>query len=103
MTFGERTVVAASTTSRTRAVSDLQSQGVQALLEKKLSAAIAAYDQAYQLWPTFRNVDEIRRALLQADKPEGPNWPELYGKIAKMDLRGVSEDVQARLRAAVPQ
>ena len=95
-----QTRVVASATSRTNAISELQTQGVRALLDKDLSAAISAYDQAYQLWPTFRNVDEIRRALLQSDKLDGPDWPQLYRQIASMDLRGVSEDVRAQVTAA---
>jgi hypothetical protein len=93
--------VAGSTTSRTKAIADLQTQGLQALLAKDLQTAISAYDQAYQLWPTFRNLDEIRRILLQSDRsPNGPDWKPLYGRIAKMDLRGVSDDVQNQLKAA---
>lgn len=91
---------AVSATSRTKAIGDLQTQGIRALLDKDLSTAILAYDHAYQLWPTFRNVDEIRRALVQADKPGELDWRQLYGRIASMDLRGVSEDVQAQLAAA---
>jgi hypothetical protein len=100
-TLSRPEAVAGSTTSRLRAVGELQTEGLQALLAKDLQAAISAYDQAYQLWPTFRNVDEIRRTLLQSARaPNEPDWKQLYGRIAKMDLRGVSDDVQNQLSAA---
>lgn len=98
-------VVTASATSRTTTIGQLQTQGIEAALAKDLEGAISAYDEAYRLWPTFRNVDEIRRLLNQADtdsrsRAEGPDWPRIYKVIAGKDLRGVAQDVRDRLSAA---
>jgi hypothetical protein len=91
----------ASTTGRVAAIGQLQEKGISALLAKDLDGASAAYDEAYLIWPTFRNVDEIRRAIHEAAKqPQGANWQQLYRAIAAMDLRGVSSEVQDRLRTA---
>ena len=94
-----------STTSRVSAMDSLQTRGIEALLAHDLDAAIAAYDEAYRLWPTFRNVDEVRRTLIAADtearsRPQGPDWQKLLQAIAKKDLRGVTQDARDRLSAA---
>ena len=70
-----------SATARLQTIDQLQEQGISALLAKDLKGALNAYDEAYSLWPTFRNVDEIRRAVVDASKqPAGPNWGQLYPK-----------------------
>ena len=90
-----------SATARLQTIDQLQEQGISALLAKDLKGALNAYDEAYSLWPTFRNVDEIRRAVIDASKqPAGPNWGQLYRSIAGMDLRGVSQGLQDQLHAA---
>ena len=88
-------------TARLKTIDQLQEEGISALLAKDLKGALNAYDEAYSFWPTFRNVDEIRRAILDASKrPDGPNWQQLYSSIAGKDLRGVSQGLQDQLRAA---
>lgn len=94
-----------SATSRVSAMDQLQTRGIEALLARDLEGAIAAYDEAYRLWPTFRNVDEIRRALIAADaearsRPQGVDWQKLLQTIAKLDLRGVTQEAHDRLSAA---
>lgn len=89
-----------STTSRVQAMDQLQTRGVEALLDRDLEGALAAYDEAYALWPTFRNVDEVRRALIEASGlPGDPDWASLYGTIGAMDLRGVPPELRTRLTA----
>jgi len=91
----------ATATSRTRALEQIQIRGVEALLARDLDGAIAAYNDAYMLWPTFRNVDEIRRALVKAQSnPNTVDWPQIYKEVNNMDLRGLPADIKQRLTAA---
>jgi hypothetical protein len=95
----------ATATSRTRALEQIQNRGVEALLAKDLDGAIAAYNDAYLLWPTFRNVDEIRRALIEAEttartNPSALDWAKIYKEVEKMDLRGLPADTKQRLTQA---
>ena len=76
----------------------LQTQGIGALLDRHFDAAAQAYDSAYELWPTFRNVDEIRKLLKSAPPHNDQEWKDLYQKIAKFDLRGVDQKIIDRLR-----
>lgn len=94
-----------STTSRASMMDRLQTRGIDALLKHDLDGAIAAYDEAYQLWPTFRNADEIRKILIKAQKeaaanPQGPDWQAMFKAIVKMDLRGVAQEQRDQLLAA---
>ena len=87
-----------SATARVKKIDELQERGISALLEHDFEDALAAYDAAYSVWPTFRNVDEIRRAIIDASKlPGDPNWQALYREISDMDLRGTSSWLRARL------
>jgi len=103
--FSQPQIAVPSTTSRASAMDQLQTRGIEALLNRDLDGAIAAYDEAYQLWPTFRNADEIRGILVKAEKEarsnsQGPDWQQMYKAIVKMDLRGVAKDQRDRLTAA---
>ena len=94
--------VAPSTTSRVSLMDELQSRGIAALLAQDLPGALVAYDEAYSVWPTFRNVDEIRRALIKAEseaqsRGQEPDWQALYRTLADMDLRGVAPDLRKRI------
>jgi hypothetical protein len=85
-------------------VDALQTRGLEALLERDLDSAIAAYDEAYRLWPVYRNIDELRKLLRgsRALPRQGDDqaWRALYRRIGAMDLRGVDTGVLDRLKAA---
>jgi len=84
--------------TREDTVAKIETQGISALLNKDLRGASDAFDKAYKLWPTFRSVDEIRKAILNASKqPDSVDWPQLYQQIAGMDLRGVPLHLQDQL------
>jgi hypothetical protein len=90
-----------STAANVAKMDKLQTRRISALLNQNLTEALAAYDEAYALWPIFRNVDEIRMELWAVSEgPNGPDWPALYGKISPMDLRGVPDDLRTKLKAA---
>lgn len=91
-----------SATSRVSLMDQLQTRGIEALLARDIEGALAAYDEAYAAWPTFRNVDEIRRALIRAEseasaRGQEPDWAGLYRTVAGMDLRGVSPELRKRI------
>ena len=84
--------------TREDTVAKIETQGISALLNKDLRGASDAFDKAYKLWPTFRSVDEIRKAILNASKqPDSVDWPQPYQQIAGMDLRGVPLHLQDQL------
>jgi hypothetical protein len=88
-------------TDRVAMMDKLQTQGIRALLDRDLPAARAAYDLAYQLWPTFRDVDEIRTLLRKATPPRSAQeWKNLYRQIRGFDLRGVSKEIRDRLQSS---
>jgi hypothetical protein len=100
---GDSTV--STTMSRSRALEEIQLRGIKSLLNRDLDGAIAAYNDAYSLWPTFRNVDEIRRALINAETaarstPNGPDWQGIYKQVIQLDLRGLPTDVKQQLSQA---
>ncbi|WP_374368938.1 hypothetical protein [Dongia sp.] len=97
----QQMVALPSQTSRSSEMDRLQSRGIEALLNQDLDGAIVAYNDAYQLWPTFRNVDEIRRLLMEHAEAEGPlaDFPAIYKSILRMDLRGVDRSLLAQLEA----
>lgn len=85
-------------TGKVARIGSLQTKGINALLNKDIKEATQAYDTAYDLWPTFRNVDEIR-GLLNSTTPPSTNqdWKSLYEKIAHFDLRGVDQNTLEQL------
>lgn len=97
----QQMVALPSSTSRSSEMDKLQNRAVEALLNQDLDGAIAAYNDAYQLWPTFRNVDEIRRLLMEHAEAAGPlaDFPAIYKSILRMDLRGVDRSLLAQLEA----
>jgi hypothetical protein len=93
----------ATITGRVAQMGTLQTTGINALLERDWGAATEAYESAYGLWPTFRNVDEIR-ALLKSSSPPRTDqeWKNLYQKVSKFDLRGVNQNTLERLNKGSP-
>jgi hypothetical protein len=97
----QQMVLQPSQTSRASAMDGLQNRAIESLLSQDLEGAIAAYEEAYQLWPTFRNVDEIRRVLKEHARSDGPlaDWVSIYRTVARMDLRGVDRALLEQLQA----
>jgi hypothetical protein len=95
------TALPLSATGRVAQMDALQTQGITALLDRRLDEAMQAYSNAYKLWPEFRNVDEIRRLLdpLKSPPPHtDQEWKQFYQKIATFDLRGVDQKIKDRLK-----
>lgn len=97
--YGAEQSTAASAGRLTR-IDELQTEGIKALLARNFEAATKAYDTAYQLWPTFRNVYEILNVLKSHPQPpqSDQEWKDVYRRIAPFDLRGVDPKILAQLR-----
>lgn len=75
----------------------LETQGLEAVLQKDLPSAVNRFATAYRLWPVYRNTDEILRILKEQNaKPpkDADEWTALYKRIANCDLFGVDEKTQ---------
>lgn len=61
--------------------------GFKALLNRDMPSALKAFDEAYAAFPTFHNVDEIRKLLQLKYSKLSPKdedrWQELYSTIVK--------------------
>ena len=80
----------------------LQTRGIRNLLDHDFAGALAAYDLAYETWPTFRSVDEIRNILRKASPPQNDQeWKDLYRRISGLDLRGVGQKTRERLSSVI--
>ncbi|HMA15838.1 MAG TPA: hypothetical protein VKP12_13695 [Kiloniellaceae bacterium] len=80
-------------------------RGFEALIDRDVDAAIAAFDEARGIWPDYHNVAEIGRALRNrrdrlAD-PRSPAWPELYREILTRYSWGLPADLRDAIRAKV--
>jgi hypothetical protein len=83
----------------TTEMESLQTGGLNALLDRHFNAGKQAYDRAYIAWPSFRNVDEIRKLLNKSSIPKtDQDWKALYRSILRFDLRGVDQNTIARLK-----
>lgn len=80
-------------------------RGFEALIARDVDAAIAAFDDAREVWPEYHNVAEIGRALRNrrdrlADA-ESPAWAELYREILTRYSWGLPADLRDAIRAKV--
>lgn len=88
-----------TSTERVAVMNRLQTQGIKSLIDRDFHGALEAYNRAYESWPTFRNVEEIRAYLGKLSAPESDQqWKELYRTMRKYDLRGVDAEVMAKLQ-----
>jgi len=81
---------------------DLERAGFQALLERNIGEAIANFDGAFNLYPEFHNVAEIRQYLRERQQAlEDRNadaWGDLYRTILAKFSWGLPSDLRPRLR-----
>jgi hypothetical protein len=82
-------------------------RGFEALIDRDVAAAIAAFDEARGIWPEYHNVAEIGRTLRRQQEaladPGSAAWPRLYREILTRYSWGVPEDLRAELRAGAAQ
>jgi hypothetical protein len=83
-------------------VKDWESAGSCSLLSRDAEKAASAFAKAYELWPNYHNVEELRN-LLQAKKAEltvtaDAQWVELYRLILAKYSWGMPSDVREAMR-----
>lgn len=82
-------------------------RGFEALIEHDVDRAIAAFDEAREIWPEYHNVAEIGRALRKRRDAlaalSAESWSELYRDILARYSWGLPEDLRAAIRNEVAQ
>lgn len=92
--------------SRARTVERLETDALNALLERDIEGAVAAMQAAWETWPEFRTVQEALALLKQRRESLQPGadaqaWRSLYRDLrAMMDVRGVDAETVRQLREA---
>lgn len=80
-------------------------RGFEALIDRDVAAAIAAFDEARSIWPEYHNVAEIGRALRnrrdRLTDPESSAWPDLYREILTRYSWGLPPDLRETIRGKV--
>lgn len=80
-------------------------RGFEAVIDRDVDAAIAAFEEARGIWPDYHNVAEIGRALRNrrdglADT-QSPAWAELYREILTRYSWGLPADLRDTIRGKV--
>lgn len=99
----ERTVPPpAAAANATTLAAAAERKGFEALVAHDVAAAIAAFDEARRILPTYRNVAEIGNALRRWEDrlkdPESPMWAQLYREILTRYSWGLPEDLRTVIR-----
>lgn len=99
----ERQATAEAGGSRASRAAIAERRGFEALIDRDVAAAIAAFDEARGIWPEYHNVAEIGRTLRhQQDALADPGsdaWPRLYREILTRYSWGMPEDLRREIRA----
>jgi hypothetical protein len=87
---------------RAQQVSEMERRGFAALLARDVGAALQAFDQAFNAWPDYHNVAELRNLLndrkSDLSDPQSPAWQEVY-RITLADFSwGLPSDLRAQFR-----
>jgi len=103
----QRSATVQAVSSRTEGAAAAERLGFEALIDRDVAAAIAAFDEARRIWPDYHNVAELARALRNrrdalAD-PQNPEWPQLYRDILTRYSWGMPEDLRSALRSEAAQ
>ena len=103
----QRTATVEAVSSRTQQAAAAERRGFEALLERDVTAAIAAFDEARRIWPDYHNVAELGRALRNrrddlADSASR-EWTQLYREILTRYSWGMPDDLRSALRSEVAQ
>jgi hypothetical protein len=103
----ERTTAVEAGASRAERAAAAERRGFEAVIERDLDAAIAAFDEARRIWPEYHNVAEIGRALRRwrdrLENPESSAWPQFYREILTRYSWGLPEDLRTEIRAGAAE
>jgi hypothetical protein len=77
-------------------------RGFESLVRRDVAQALAAFDEAYTVWPEYHNVAEIRRLLGEwrdrLASPDSDAWPQLYRNILTRYSWGLPADLRPAFR-----
>lgn len=103
----ERPAATGTADSRAELAEAAERRGFEALIKRDASAAITAFEEAYEVWPEYHNVAEISRVLRERREdladPESEAWPTLYREILTRYSWGMPQDQRRALRSTVEQ
>ena len=74
--------------------------GFEAILDRRLDDAIAAFEQAREVWPDYHNVAEIAAYLARAKATEAPLDAATWAAVDRTILTKYSWGMPANLRDA---
>ena len=98
----QRQAAAEAEGSRATRAAAAERAGFEALIDRDIEAAIAAFEVARDIWPDYHNVSEIGRALNRLEDrladPDSEAWPRLYREIITRYSWGLPEDIRAEIR-----
>lgn len=93
--------------SRATLAAAAERRGFEALLDRDVDAAIAAFEEARDIWPEYHNVAEIARALRKRRDAlaalGAEDWSELYRDILTRYSWGLPDDLRSAIRREVAQ
>ncbi|MEO3430688.1 hypothetical protein AAFN88_17675 [Pelagibius sp. CAU 1746] len=99
----ERQATVEADSSRAGKAAAAERRGFEALIDRDVEAAIAAFDEARRIWPEYHNVAEIGRALRRLEDAlataESDVWPRLYREILTRYSWGIPDDLRKEIRA----
>lgn len=95
--------------SRQQLVAELETKGFSALLAQDFDTALNSFQQAYQVWGDYHNVDEIRRLLqkqsekfaLATAEQQNVIWSETYCEIIPKYQWGMSTDIKTQFQQTI--
>ncbi len=77
---------------------DFERRGFEALLAQDVKAAMNAFEAAYARWPTYHNVDEIRKLLQQHQRALAEHDPDAWATVYRAILSDYSWGMPKDLR-----
>ncbi|MEQ8354627.1 MAG: hypothetical protein RH942_03745 [Kiloniellaceae bacterium] len=103
----ERTAAVDAASSRAARAATAERRGFEALIDRNVDEAIAAFAEARRIWPEYHNVAEIGRTLSKrkdelADRSSAA-WPQLYRDTLARYSWGLPGDLRDAIRREAAQ
>jgi len=90
-------------TTRGEKAAAFERQGFTAILARRLDDAVAAFENAYEVWPEYHNVEEIARYLTDiSESPkaeEGVKWEAIERRTLTEFSWGMPDDLRQEFRS----
>lgn len=73
-------------------------EGFKQLLNQNLVTASKAFKKSYEILPTYHNVDEILKFLINLKKDKLINWCNIYQDILKEYSWGMPNEIKIKMQ-----